>query len=137
MTDATSDYNTTALTARWAAVVNDEIGGWAVTTNSLGSCDGGRMAADLVMTREVAEHIADVHNHWLARQNMGVPFDEGIMSRSELTARILGYPDAGVPQPTGFITVDTSRPKGWWVPLVPLALAAVFALTTVLWLAVT
>ncbi|MEV5211359.1 hypothetical protein AB0K35_28185 [Micromonospora sp. NPDC053740] len=77
MTDATTAYNAEALTARWSAVSNDEIGGWAVTTNGLGPLDGGRMAADLVMTREIAEHIAYVHNQWLARQSMGVPVDTG------------------------------------------------------------
>ncbi|MEV1013755.1 MULTISPECIES: hypothetical protein [unclassified Micromonospora] len=79
-------YNTEALTARWSAVVNDEIGGWAVTTNGLGPLDGGRMAADLVMTRELAEHIADVHNQWVARQNMGVPVVTGFITTMDVSA---------------------------------------------------
>jgi hypothetical protein len=80
--DRTTEFNAQALTARWTAVVNDEIGGWAVTANGLGPCDGGRMAADLVVTREIAEHIADVHNGWLARQNMGVPVDRAALPPS-------------------------------------------------------
>ncbi len=86
-TDATAAYNAEALTARWSAVVNDEVGGWAVSINGRTPADGGRMAADLVMTRELAEHIADVHNAWLARQNMGVPVATGFISISRPTAR--------------------------------------------------
>lgn len=101
---ATAAFNAEALNARWTAVVNDEIGGWAVTTNGVGPLDGGRMAADLVMTRELAEHIADVHNQWVARQNRGVPVA------------------------TGFITtVDVSTPFPWeWLGL--FALVAVLVL---------
>ncbi|MEV0214273.1 hypothetical protein [Micromonospora sp. NPDC050695] len=77
---AEAAYNAEAVNARWTAVLNDDIGGWAVSINGLGPLDGGRMAADLVMTRELAEHIADVHNQWLARQNMGVPVATGFIT---------------------------------------------------------
>lgn len=80
---ATAAFNAEALKARWSAVVNDEIGGWAVTTNGAGPCDGGRMAADLVMTLELAEHIADVHNQWVARQNTGVPVTRPVLPPSQ------------------------------------------------------
>lgn len=79
-TDAGAGFGAEALNARWSAVPNDEIGGWAVSINGAGPLDGGRMAADLVMTRELAEHIADVHNQWLARQNMGVPVATGFIA---------------------------------------------------------
>ncbi len=83
---ATASYNAEALTARWSAVVNDEVGGWAVSTNGLGPLDGGRMAAELVMTRELAEHTADVHNQWLARQHMGVPVATGFITTVDASA---------------------------------------------------
>ncbi len=106
---ATAAFNAEALTARWTAVVNDEIGGWAVSINGRTPAAGGRMAADMVMTRELADHIADVHNQWLNRHNTGVPVA------------------------TGFITtVDVSTP--WWTLWVPLVVLAVLV---VLGLAVT
>lgn len=60
-TSAESDYNRCVLSARWTAVPNDMIGGWCVTSNGLTPAHGGVMAADMV-TREIAEHIADLHN---------------------------------------------------------------------------
>ncbi|MFG2046158.1 hypothetical protein ACGFIW_01840 [Micromonospora sp. NPDC048935] len=83
---ATAAFNAEALNARWAAVVNDEIGGWAVSINGAGPLNGGRMAVDLVMTREIAEHIAAVHNQWLARQNMGVPVATGFITTVDVSA---------------------------------------------------
>lgn len=62
MTDTATDWTAQALAARWTAVPNDEIGGWAVTTDGRTPLAGGRMAADMVMTRELAEHIAALHN---------------------------------------------------------------------------
>lgn len=50
------------LTTRWAAIRNDEIGGWAVTADGRSPLDGGVMAADMVWSREVAEYIAELHN---------------------------------------------------------------------------
>lgn len=50
------------LTNRWTAVPNNEIGGWAITTDGRSPLDGGVMAADMVWSREVAEYIAELHN---------------------------------------------------------------------------
>ncbi|MFD6565359.1 hypothetical protein [Micromonospora profundi] len=77
--DATAAYNAEALTARWTAVYSPHVDSWALSINGREPGDGGRMAADLVMTRELAEHIADVHNQWLARRNMGVPVATGFI----------------------------------------------------------
>ncbi|MER7331644.1 MULTISPECIES: hypothetical protein [unclassified Micromonospora] len=64
MADRSSDI----LTARWTAVPNDEIGGWAVSPNGQGPLNGGPMAADMVWSQEIAEHIADLHNQWHAQR---------------------------------------------------------------------
>lgn len=61
-TDPARDFNERVLSARWTAVVNDEIGGWAVSTDGRTPAAGGRMAADMVHTREIGEHIAALHN---------------------------------------------------------------------------
>ncbi|MFI2663248.1 hypothetical protein [Micromonospora carbonacea] len=63
MTDPTI---TRMLTATWTAVSNDEIGGWAVTTDGRSPASGGVMAADMMWSREIAEHIADLHRRFLA-----------------------------------------------------------------------
>ncbi|MEV5819272.1 hypothetical protein AB0L22_08865 [Micromonospora haikouensis] len=65
--DRTPATDTAAvLAATWTAVPNDEIGGWAVTTDGRTPAAGGVMAADMMWSREIAEHIAAVHNAWLA-----------------------------------------------------------------------
>ncbi|MEU7978227.1 hypothetical protein AB0B63_06815 [Micromonospora sp. NPDC049081] len=67
-TQPADDRTTAMLAAPWTAVVNDEIGGWSVTHNGLGPLNGGPMPADMVWSREIAEHIAAAHNWWLARE---------------------------------------------------------------------
>ncbi|MFI1194064.1 hypothetical protein ACH4T9_12515 [Micromonospora sp. NPDC020750] len=67
--------NPTSLTAAdilarpWTAVPNDEIGGWAVSTDGRSPADGGVMAADMVWSQQVGEHIADLHNARLDQPN--------------------------------------------------------------------
>ncbi|MEV1315348.1 hypothetical protein AB0J14_04605 [Micromonospora arborensis] len=85
---ATAAFNAEALNAHWSAVVNDEIGGWAVSINGLGPLDGGRMAADLVMSRELAEHIAEVHNHRsdaIVGQEWSVRYPDGFVDGGRFT----------------------------------------------------
>ncbi|WP_341719965.1 hypothetical protein QQG74_09765 [Micromonospora sp. FIMYZ51] len=65
MTDTTSttdNYTAEALSARWTAVYSPLLDSWAVSINGREPGDGGRMAAVLVMSRELAEHIAALHN---------------------------------------------------------------------------
>ncbi|QKW15355.1 hypothetical protein [Verrucosispora sp. NA02020] len=85
-----SDYNERALSARWTAVVNDEIGGWAVSIDGRTPADGGVMAAD-GLTREVAEHIANLHNQWLAIRTATVRPGTAVMrgDRYEVTPLVL------------------------------------------------
>ncbi|MEV2239494.1 hypothetical protein [Micromonospora sp. NPDC049891] len=64
MTDTTraaDDYTTSVLTSRWTAVPEDTLGGWCVTCNGLTPANGGVTVADMV-TRELAERIAELHN---------------------------------------------------------------------------
>ncbi|MFJ8690309.1 hypothetical protein [Micromonospora wenchangensis] len=89
----TADDRTTAmLSAPWTAVPNDEIGGWAVTTDGRTPAAGGVMAADMMWSREIAEHIADVHNLWLAREQEA--------PSGPLCASTTAGKGAGAPEPT-------------------------------------
>ncbi len=51
----------------WFARVNDLIGGWCVMPVDEPPSLGVPEVADFT-TRELAEHIAALHNHWLARK---------------------------------------------------------------------
>jgi len=136
-------------------VPNDEIGGWAVSTDGRAPLDGGRMAADLVITREVAEHIADVHNAAIDGVDLDV-YADNLRLRRELDQALFDkqnainaagvhaacagdlyrqFVDPGtaavrpLPQPTGFITtVDASAPP----KPVPWEWVGLFALVAVL-----
>ncbi|MFG1846744.1 hypothetical protein [Micromonospora carbonacea] len=86
-TQHTDDRTTHMLAAAWTAVPNNEIGGWAVTTDGRTLASGGVIAADMVWSREIAEHIADVHNQWLATNTVRIPSRAAIVrgERFEVT----------------------------------------------------
>lgn len=65
------------LRQRWYVVVNDLIGGWAISNvdkpaHALRFPPHGQdyMIADM-LTRESAEHVRDLHNAWLDREVAG------------------------------------------------------------------
>jgi hypothetical protein len=56
----------TGLTSRWYAMPDDVIGGWCVMPTEKPPSLGGFQVAEFV-SRELAEHIAELHNAWLER----------------------------------------------------------------------
>lgn len=94
MTDTTApdrpDRNPTLdliLTNRWTAIPNDEIGGWCVTADGRSPANGGLIAVDMIVFREVAEQIAADHNQRLAVTQVKVRAGAAIVrgQRYELT----------------------------------------------------
>lgn len=61
--------------SRWYAVVDDTIGGYAVSNvdKPVSEHDWrkGQIGVACFMDRQDAEHIAELHNEWLARQQSG------------------------------------------------------------------
>jgi hypothetical protein len=65
----------------WFAMVEDTIGGWCVmTTPDLPSAGKGAYIADFISGPKIAQHIADLHNCWLAQQ-ASAAVDEAILAR--------------------------------------------------------
>ncbi len=56
------------MECRWYAVLNDLIGGYSVATvdkpDSMHNVYEGDFEVGTFMTREAAQHIADLHNNW-------------------------------------------------------------------------
>ncbi len=56
------------INCRWYAVANDTIGGWDVATSqtpdSVRNPHEGEFEVGCFLTKEVAEHIAAIHNKW-------------------------------------------------------------------------
>jgi hypothetical protein len=55
------------MVSRWYAKPNDLIGGWCVMPLDESPSGGMPEVADFIM-QEAAEHIAFLHNQWLARE---------------------------------------------------------------------
>lgn len=54
------------LNVKWYPMPDDLIGGWCImTTPDAPSLEKGVYVGDFI-NQEIARHVADVHNHWLA-----------------------------------------------------------------------
>ncbi len=64
---------------RWYAIANDTIGGWDIATvnipDSRRNAQLGQYEIGCFLTREVAEHITEVHNQWWDAAVWGSYFD--------------------------------------------------------------
>lgn len=54
-----------AMAARWTAMPNDVIGGWCVMAGDTPPSAAREPEVADFVTRDHAEHIADLHNKWL------------------------------------------------------------------------
>ena len=59
------------LKVRWRAQPDDMIGGWCVTADWPGTPASGLVQFANFCSREVAEHIATLHNSWLEDKRVG------------------------------------------------------------------
>jgi hypothetical protein len=72
------DHLRMLLTHEWRAQPDNTMGGWCVTLaeDPRAPADGALAIASF-LTRTVATHIADVHNHSLRASDEGVPSGSG------------------------------------------------------------
>jgi hypothetical protein len=62
------EINVNSLVQFWRAAEDDEIGGWCVVVHRPGTpATGNPSLADFV-SKQHAEHIAELHNEWLGRR---------------------------------------------------------------------
>lgn len=60
--------NRNALAQFWRTEVDDEIGGWCVVVNRVGTPATGNPSVAAFIHEEHARHIAELHNAWLDRK---------------------------------------------------------------------
>lgn len=62
-------YTLDPMSVMWYPKINDVIGGWCITLdNKTAAFTAQAMPSDMVLTEQLAHHIARLHNQWLEAQ---------------------------------------------------------------------